>query len=139
MKKLRAFGLEPGTVVSDKYQILDLLGRGWEGEVYLIRELSTGIERWIAYPIQRHQLEGRATRDVLPNYAFAPDGSAVFLELRGRIHRLDLTADDVTPVPFEAPVRLQVAERLDFPRAVGTGPVRARRAHGPDPVRPDAT
>lgn len=93
------------------------------------RELSTGIERWIAYPIQRHQLEGRATRDVLPNYAFAPDGSAVFLELRGRIHRLDLIVDDVTPVPFEAPVRLQVAERLDFPRAVETGPVRARRAH----------
>jgi len=94
------------------------------------RELSTGIERWIAYPIQRHQLEGRATRDVLPNYAFAPDGRSVFLELRGRIRRLDLTTEEVTDVPFEAPVRLQVAERLDFPRAVETGPVRARRAHG---------
>ena len=94
------------------------------------RDLSTGTERWVAYPIQRHQLEGRATRDVLPNYAFAPDGRAVFLELRGRIRRLDLTTDQVTLVPFEAPVRLQVAERLDFPRAVEAGPVRARRAHG---------
>ena len=94
------------------------------------KDLSTGSERWIAYPIQRHQLEGRATRDVLPNYAFAPDGRALFLELRGRIRRLDLTTDEVSPVPFEAPVRLQVAERLDFPRAVEVGPVRARRAHG---------
>ena len=44
IKKLKAFSFEPGTIVSDKYQIINLLGRGWEGEVYLIRELSTGIE-----------------------------------------------------------------------------------------------
>jgi CubicO group peptidase (beta-lactamase class C family)/Tol biopolymer transport system component len=94
------------------------------------KDLSAGTERWIAYPIQRHQLEGRATRDVLPNYAFTPDGSALLVELRGRIQRLDLNTDEVTPVPFEAAVRLQVAERLDFPRPVETGPVRARRAHG---------
>jgi len=94
------------------------------------RDLSAGTERWIAYPIQRNQLEGRATRDVLPNYAFTPDGRALLVELRGRIHRLDLNTDEVTPVPFEAAVRLQVAERLDFPRPVETGPVRARRAHG---------
>lgn len=94
------------------------------------RDLSAGTERWIAYPIQRNQLEGRATRDLLPNYAFTPDGSALLVELRGRIHRLDLTTDEVTPVPFEAAVRLQVAERLDFPRPVETGPVRGRRAHG---------
>ena len=94
------------------------------------RDLSAGTERWIAYPIQRNQLEGRATRDVLPNYAFTPDGRALLVELRGRIHRLDLNTDEVTPVPFEAAVRLQVAERLDFPRPVETGAVRARRAHG---------
>ena len=94
------------------------------------RDLTAGTERWIAYPIQRHQLEGRATRDVLPNYAFTPDGGALLVELRGRINRLDLNTDAVTPVPFEAAVRLQVAERLDFPRPVETGPVRARRAHG---------
>ena len=94
------------------------------------RDLTAGTERWIAYPIQRHQLEGRATRDVLPNYAFTPDGSALFVELRGRIQRLDLSTDELTPIPFEADVRLQVAERLDFPRPVESGPVRARRAHG---------
>jgi serine/threonine protein kinase len=45
VKKIKAFSLEPGTIVSDKYTVINLLGQGWEGEVYLIRELSTGIER----------------------------------------------------------------------------------------------
>lgn len=45
MKKIEAFDLEPGDLLSGKYQIVELLGKGWEGEVYLIKELSTGIER----------------------------------------------------------------------------------------------
>jgi len=43
--RIEHFGFEPGTVLLDKYEVLSLLGRGWEGEVYLLRECSTGIER----------------------------------------------------------------------------------------------
>ncbi|MDH3224631.1 MAG: hypothetical protein OEO23_13015, partial [Gemmatimonadota bacterium] len=93
------------------------------------RDLETGTERWLAYPIQRHQLEGRATRDVLPNYAFAPDGESVFVGLRGQIHRLGVRDGSDRLVPFQAAVDLEVAERLAFPTPVDTGPVRARRAH----------
>lgn len=32
-------------MLADKYRVLDCLGTGWEGEVYLVRERSTGIER----------------------------------------------------------------------------------------------
>ena len=39
------FGLRPGDVLAGKYRVCDLLGAGWEGEVYLVRELATGIER----------------------------------------------------------------------------------------------
>ncbi len=39
------FNLKPGRVIARKYEILDQLGTGWEGEVYKIVELSTGIER----------------------------------------------------------------------------------------------
>jgi len=32
-------------VLARKYEIVSKLGQGWEGEVYLVKELSTGIER----------------------------------------------------------------------------------------------
>jgi len=39
------FKLVPGRILARKYEVVRLLGAGWEGEVYLIRELATGIER----------------------------------------------------------------------------------------------
>lgn len=47
MKKsnISEFNLQPGRVLARKYEIVELLGSGWEAEVYLIKEISTGIER----------------------------------------------------------------------------------------------
>jgi len=39
------FGLRDGQVIGHRYEVVTQLGSGWEGEVYLIRELATGIER----------------------------------------------------------------------------------------------
>lgn len=91
-----------------------------------VRDLETSEDLWLAYPIQRNQLEGRATRDVLPNVSFAPDSESVFAAFGGSIHRLDLDGSGRT-VPFEALVSLEVEPRLDFPRRVDDGSVRARR------------
>jgi len=44
---INSFNLQPGRTLARKYEVLDLLGAGWEGEVYLVREISTGIERTI--------------------------------------------------------------------------------------------
>ena len=43
--KRPTFGLEPDQILADKYRVISRLGAGWEGEVYLVREKSTGIER----------------------------------------------------------------------------------------------
>ena len=40
-----SFNLQSGRCLARKYEVIDLLGTGWEGEVYLVREISTGIER----------------------------------------------------------------------------------------------
>lgn len=40
-----------------------------------IRDLETGEERWLAYPVQRDDQESTAELDALPGYAFTPDGS----------------------------------------------------------------
>jgi len=44
-RKSRSFNLMPGRVLVRKYQVVGLLGMGYEGEVYKVREIATGIER----------------------------------------------------------------------------------------------
>jgi serine/threonine protein kinase len=43
--KVTAFNFTPGSVLAKKYEIVSHIGAGWEGEVYRIRELRTGIDR----------------------------------------------------------------------------------------------
>lgn len=40
-----AFDLEKGRLLARKYVVGEMLGKGWEGEVYHVTEASTGIER----------------------------------------------------------------------------------------------
>ena len=42
---ITSFALSPGRVIANKYVVVSLLGAGWEGEVYKVREKNTGIER----------------------------------------------------------------------------------------------
>lgn len=39
------FAFEPGRLLAGKYEVVSRLGAGWEGEVYLLVERRTGIER----------------------------------------------------------------------------------------------
>lgn len=42
---IKSFALASGEILAGKYEVRMRLGRGWEGEVYQIRELATGIDR----------------------------------------------------------------------------------------------
>ena len=42
---IATFDFQPGCILAGKYEVLACLGRGWESEVYKIRELNTRIER----------------------------------------------------------------------------------------------
>ncbi len=44
-QKFTSFDLPTGRVIAKKYEVISKLGGGWEGEVYKILEISTGIER----------------------------------------------------------------------------------------------
>ncbi|MBN2072140.1 MAG: protein kinase [Candidatus Krumholzibacteriota bacterium] len=39
------FDLRPGFMIAGKYEVVELLGRGWEGEVYRVREKMIGLDR----------------------------------------------------------------------------------------------
>ena len=71
-----------------------------------VRELATGDERWLRYPVQRDDMESRATLDILPGYAFTPDGTALIAFWDGGLWRLPLDGSGPTAIPFSAQVRL---------------------------------
>ena len=51
------FDFQPGDILADKYEIINFLGGGYEGEVYRIRETETQIVRAakIFFPIRNHK------------------------------------------------------------------------------------
>jgi serine/threonine protein kinase len=60
--QIRHFGFNPGLVVAGKYEIVTQIGTGWEGEVYLLRECSTGIERAAKFWYPHRNPRNRAAR-----------------------------------------------------------------------------
>jgi serine/threonine protein kinase len=61
-RRIKRFAFEPGTVVADKYEIVAQIGTGWESEVYLLRECSTGIERAAKFWYPHRNPGNRAVR-----------------------------------------------------------------------------
>lgn len=43
--RITQFNFQPGDLIAGRYAVIRLLGRGWESEVYLVKECNTGIER----------------------------------------------------------------------------------------------
>jgi len=61
-KHLSGFGFEPGMLLTGKYEVISYLGGGWEGEVYLVRERHTGIERAAKIFFPQRNRHNRATK-----------------------------------------------------------------------------
>ncbi len=59
---INAFDFQPGRVIAKKYVIERLLGAGWEAEVYLISELSTGIEHTAKFFFPQRNLKDKALK-----------------------------------------------------------------------------
>jgi len=57
--RIESFDFEAGTVLAGKYEVVAALGTGWEGEVYLVEELSTGIERAAKFFYPERNLRNR--------------------------------------------------------------------------------
>lgn len=93
------------------------------------RDLQSGAERWLVRRIDRHELESRATRDVVPGFDITPDGASVVAAYGGKIHRITIAEGRDTVIPFEVAVALDVVPPLAFPQRVAIGAVEPRRLH----------
>lgn len=97
-----------------------------------IRDLATGDERWLAYPVQRDEMESRAPLDILPGYSFTPDSRAIVVSYGGEFWRVPAEAGAATRIPFQAPVKVDVGPEVKFAYRVDTTEqVTARQIRSP--------
>ncbi len=101
------------------------------GAAIRVRDLATGEERWFKHPTQRDAQEsGVIDRDLLPGYAFTPDGQSILMTYGGKFHRLDLKSAQDTEIAFQAKVLRELGPKLNFQTRVDEGPVEARLIQG---------
>jgi Tol biopolymer transport system component len=96
-----------------------------------VRDLATGEEKWLKYPVQRDDQESAATRDVLPGFAFTPDSRDIVISYGGKIHRVQISTGEESPIPFTAKVSQDLGPELKFASRVEEGPVKARLIQTP--------
>lgn len=96
-----------------------------------VRDLTTGRDRRVAFPITHDQLQSSMWQDLVPRYAFTPDDGAIVLSVGGGFERITLTGGAATPLPFTAhlDVALGPSTRQDIREE--TGPVHARLMMAP--------
>jgi Tol biopolymer transport system component len=101
-----------------------------------LRDLKSGEERWLAYPVQRDEQESRAPLDVLPGYSFTPDSRFVIASYGGEIWRMPVDSGAAVKIPFTAPVKLDIGPEVKFAYRVDTAAqltVRQIRSPVPSP------
>lgn len=80
----------------------------------VLRDLSTGKERWLAYPVQRDEQESIAPLGVLPAMSFTPDSKKLIASYGGKIYAVDVANNTALEIPFTANVDLDLGPRLKF-------------------------
>lgn len=96
-----------------------------------LRNLASGEDRSLVFPIVRDDQESRFTRDTLPRYDFTPDGRALVFTRNGRLQQLELDSGDINEIPMKISVEQPLGPELIFPYRLGVGPVRARLLMNP--------
>ena len=59
---IESFDFPGGFILSRKYRVVNKIGEGWEGEVYIVEELFTGIERAAKIFFPHRNLKNKAAR-----------------------------------------------------------------------------
>ena len=60
--RINSFDFNPGTLLVGKYRVMEHLGGGWEGEVFRIREVLTGIDRAAKFFYPHRNANDRAVK-----------------------------------------------------------------------------
>jgi Tol biopolymer transport system component len=91
-----------------------------------VRDLTTGDDRWVAFPIEHDQLQAQSWQDIVPRYTFTRDGTALLLSRNGKLERLPIAGGAATPIPFVASIDQELGPLTRVAVKQETGPVRVR-------------
>ena len=90
-------------------------GTRYEDQTGLIlRNLDSGDEKWLAYPIQRDEQESIAPLGVLPAMTFTPDSKEVITTWDGKLYRVAISGGNVREIPLDVDVELEIGPQLKF-------------------------
>lgn len=80
----------------------------------VLRDMNSGDEKWLAYPVQRDDMESQATMGVLPAMSFTPDSKSLVAFYGGKIHNIPLTGGNATEIPFTVKTQLEMGPAVHF-------------------------
>ncbi len=90
-------------------------GSRFENQTGLVlRDLESGDEEWLAYPVQRDDQESIASLGVLPAMSFTPDSRHLIAFYGGKLHRISISDKKATEIPFEVDLDLDMGPQLSF-------------------------
>ena len=100
-----------------------------------VRNLNTGADRWLSYPVQRDGQENfrPPSRDVLPGYAFTPEGDSLVINTDGGFYRVPIAGGERARIEFSADISLDIGPDLTAPYRVAQGPLTATLIQDPMP------
>ncbi|MEO9885710.1 MAG: amidohydrolase family protein [Balneola sp.] len=80
----------------------------------VLRDLGTGDEKWLAYPVQRDDMESQATMGVLPAMSFTPDNKNLIVFYGGKIHNIPVNGNSATEIPFNVKTQIELGPEVLF-------------------------
>jgi Tol biopolymer transport system component len=92
-----------------------------------LRNLATQAESWLAFPVQRDDMESRAPMDAYPGFTFTPDSKAIVVSYGGEIWRVPVDNSAPVKIPFEADVKLEMGPEVRFAYPIDTAATFAAR------------
>jgi len=96
-----------------------------------LRNLETGEDHWVRYPVTRDDQEAIFSRDLFPGYAFLSGGKEIVYNQDGKIRRLNLESGAEAVIPFSLKFRKTSVQNSISRKKVEQGPVKVRLIHDP--------
>jgi len=115
-------------------------GSRWNDETGLMaRNLKTGDEKWLAYPVQRDEQESIAPLGVLPAMSFTPDSKHLIASYGGKIYKLPIAGGDAINIPFKVDEDIEIGPQLKFNYPISDDPMMTVTQIRDSKVSPDGT